>query len=169
MGKKNFQKGFTLIELLVVISIIALLASIVLASLATARKKAQDAQVLSEMSQIADAMEIYNLSKNGYPNPSPGSANLYCIGATSCEVCGTVISSQLSTPGFTFSNVTTPVVTSSCGANQGYVYLTCGLNTATCPSGNGYVLSTTNQLGTFSETVGLWQNSPNLPTLPSSE
>ncbi len=40
MNSKNFLRGFTLIELLVVISIIGLLSSVVLASLSTARDRA---------------------------------------------------------------------------------------------------------------------------------
>ena len=42
MNKKFNQKGFTLIELLVVVSIISLLASVVLASLANVRSKARN-------------------------------------------------------------------------------------------------------------------------------
>ncbi|MFZ4499897.1 MAG: type II secretion system protein [Minisyncoccia bacterium] len=53
------QKGFTLIELLVVIAVIGILASVVLASLNSARKKGADAKIKSELKQIATALELY--------------------------------------------------------------------------------------------------------------
>lgn len=53
------QKGFTLIELLVVIAVIGILASVVLASLNSARKKGADAKIKSELKQISTALELY--------------------------------------------------------------------------------------------------------------
>ena len=67
-SKKNKESGFTLIELLVVIAIIGLLASIILASLNSARKKGRDARRSADLSQIRNALELYASDNNGnYP------------------------------------------------------------------------------------------------------
>ena len=64
--KKN--KGFTLIELLVVIAIIGVLASVVLASLNTARTKGNDAAVKSNFSGTRAQAEFfyYDVDSHNY-------------------------------------------------------------------------------------------------------
>ena len=57
--KKNFKAGFTLIELLVVIAIIGILASVVLASLNSARAKGADAAIKSGLANARAQAEIF--------------------------------------------------------------------------------------------------------------
>ncbi len=61
------KKGFTLIELLVVIAIIGILASIVLASLNSARRKSRDARRIADIKQIQLALEFYFDATRAYP------------------------------------------------------------------------------------------------------
>lgn len=57
--KQKLNRGFTLIELLVVIAIIGILASVVLASLNTARDKGTDAAVKSNLNNMRAQAELY--------------------------------------------------------------------------------------------------------------
>ncbi|WKZ26967.1 MAG: type II secretion system protein [Candidatus Paceibacterota bacterium] len=66
--RKKLQQGFTLIELLVVIAIIGILATTALTQLGSARGRARDAKRLSDIAQIAQAIEIHNDQVGGYPD-----------------------------------------------------------------------------------------------------
>lgn len=52
-------RGFTLVELLVVIAVIALLAALLLPALASARRRTQSIQCLSNLRQLGLAMRLY--------------------------------------------------------------------------------------------------------------
>jgi prepilin-type N-terminal cleavage/methylation domain-containing protein len=104
--KKSNARGFTLIELLVVIAIIGILASIVLASLNSARLKGRDARRLADVDAIKKAVELYYSDHNAYP-PTLSTANLV-------------------TPGYISVVPTDP--------STGAAYLYAGLGGATCTS-----------------------------------
>jgi len=70
--KKKLQgknlKGFTLLELIVVIAIIGLFANIIFASYYTARQKARDVTMMSDLKIIQTALEMYYDHHGQYPH-----------------------------------------------------------------------------------------------------
>lgn len=81
MNRKN-KSGFTLIELLVVVSIIGLLSSIVLASLSSARTKAQDSAIKSQVLQFRTLMELEYNTTGSYTNLNKGWVGMGSINRT---------------------------------------------------------------------------------------
>lgn len=83
MKTKLFSRGFTLIELLVVIAIIGILASVVLASLSSAREKSRNAAKEAEMKEVVKALDLYLLANGHYPN----SNSWDCFGEGADDLC----------------------------------------------------------------------------------
>lgn len=71
-----------MIELLVVIAIIGIMATIVIAAVASARNRANDAKVKTHVNQAKNASEIFFNSAGGYgaPNVSQASGGASCTG-----------------------------------------------------------------------------------------
>lgn len=64
----HYTKGLTIVELLLTISIIGILASVVLGTLNGARDSALETATVSELKNIATALEIYYDDTRRYPN-----------------------------------------------------------------------------------------------------
>ena len=96
MNNFKYQKGFTLIELLVVIAIIGVLASIVLASLSSARTKANVTKAKMDMNQIVKAITIAQGESGNYLLSITESGCSVCVG----YVAGTDARNTLDTDAF---------------------------------------------------------------------
>jgi prepilin-type N-terminal cleavage/methylation domain-containing protein len=89
--KRSTSGGFTLIELLVVIAIIGVLASIVLASLNSARQKSRDARRIADIKQLQLALELY------YDAQTPPA---YPVSSATCDATTSRGLQVLSTGGY---------------------------------------------------------------------
>lgn len=92
---KKSNQAFTLIELLVVIAIIGILATVVIASLTSARTKARDAKRMGDARAVQTALEMYYNDNGVYP----ASADVVFPGILASTIMPTYIASIPSDPG----------------------------------------------------------------------
>ena len=120
------DKAFTLIELLVVISIIALLSSVVLASLAEAKLKASVVRDVQSAMQIANALELYKSSNNGYypvtaSTTAPFSDSIVASSAFQTYLQPYIKLSSISNPQSALYFSSSTVTNYACGSQQNLV------------------------------------------------
>lgn len=145
MRNNTYHKGFTLIELLVVVAIIGFLSSIVLASVADARSKAQVAATIQQAQQYQTAMALC-LQENGgdFPDSTEGLSlgggeYVICIsnGGNNCIFagqsiapgdmeCGSVALKEDNLPDLQLATAFSSLVNSGGGNNTGTVTATLG-------------------------------------------
>ncbi|MCC2630383.1 MAG: gspG [Candidatus Paceibacter sp.] len=87
MKKYSTQRGFSLVELMVVISIMAILSSVIFASLKTARANAMSAKEKSDVSRLSVALELFSQDYGGFPvcEGQPDAPSKCCIDGTICK------------------------------------------------------------------------------------
>lgn len=106
------KRGFTLIELLVVVAIIGILASVVLASLSSARTRARNVKVTADLRGIITKIELKRDEVNDVlrvitgSNYTAGGAGGACTavdlrGISDSSTCGVWLNTQFQKIGFT--------------------------------------------------------------------
>jgi prepilin-type N-terminal cleavage/methylation domain-containing protein len=150
-SNKVYSKGFTLIELLVVIAIIAILSTVVMAGLNSARQKGRDAKRISDAKALQSGLELCYDNGVGYPSAG-AQITITALLALNCAASTIPFSTYVASvpknplPGGTFySYCSTAGTGETCAAgNSGYAVrfaieaasgaLTAG-NKAATPSG----------------------------------
>jgi len=129
------HRGFTLIELLVVIAIIALLSSVVLASLNSARGKARNASYMSQMEEYEKALTMYYADHGSYPS----TGSWACIGTgyqNSGKLCWNGTYSETTSSSVAFRTALSPYISTS--AIPGPAHLTYGSMYEVASAGQKY-------------------------------
>lgn len=106
---KNRAAGFTLIELLVVIAIIGILASVVLASLNSAREKSRNAAFVSQIKEVQTSIERFYIDNGFYPANSTWT----CVGSYPGDNCWNNGNYSVSTGASSFSTLISPYINTS--------------------------------------------------------
>ena len=114
---RTYAQGFTLIELLVVIAIIGILSAVVLASLSTARSKASDAKLMSEMASLKSTTSLYHTENSSF-------GNAYGSGAVS-GACPSVAGTPNSTTMFSDTTSGTSALIRSIRSQPGVTVTAC--------------------------------------------
>jgi prepilin-type N-terminal cleavage/methylation domain-containing protein len=127
------RAGFTLLELLVVIAIIGVLAAVILASLDSARDKADDARRISDVDTIIKALALYASDHGDYMYTGSGCGNGSGSGWFNNAYSGYTSTAQcLVDGGYTPAEIIDPTgARSSNTTNQNHTYMkyTCSLGT----------------------------------------
>ncbi len=117
------QKGFTLIELLVVIAIIAILSTVVMAGLNSARAKGRDSRRLADIKQLQKALELCFDHGVGYP--------VITGGATIGQTGGLLLTTNCASATIPFSTYMNPLPTNPQPGGTNYVYTSANSTTYT--------------------------------------
>lgn len=125
------QTGFTLIELLVVIAIIGILASVILASLNSARSKSRDAIRISDAHEIITAIEMYFTATGTYP-PSGAAiapnASWSNSSDASWDTLATVLQPYIPSLAKDPQQSANTSIWGGAGGGGAYSYINCGTN-----------------------------------------
>jgi prepilin-type N-terminal cleavage/methylation domain-containing protein len=84
INKKN--RAFTLIELLVVVSIIGIFSTVVLASLNSARTRAKNTRIMTDIYAYTKALDLYKVNYGKYPRPNNPN-HFTCLGDYPTDSC----------------------------------------------------------------------------------
>jgi len=154
MKTLSVKRGFTLIELLVVVAIVAMLASVILVSLSSARTKARDARVMSDMGQIRSYLESVASTAGNYYSTTFGLSTIVD------SIAGAPLTSLITDMN---SYGATPIL-------AGY-YVTHPAGSATTPITpiTGYAVSAKLPSGTWYcvDSIGTSKSYASLPTITS--
>lgn len=75
----KLDRGFTLIELLMSVAIIAILSAVVLGGLDTARSKARDSKVKSQLNSVRTAAQSYYTTHGDFTYAATCSAGMFIV------------------------------------------------------------------------------------------